>query len=726
MTCTSVRLCIEPLETRIAPATLFVDNANDFIITTDTGTFGLSAGDTVTWDPGAGSGHGAAVTGLIFGTNAFATIGAAIAASAINDQIKVGPGTFNETLVVNKTLNIQGNQVGVDATTRSGTPETVVSSAGAGFTVSASNVRITGFTIQGSGTTSLGIATNNAVSGFTVSNNIITGHQVGLRLNTFAGGAESNVLNNLFVDNDSSASSIGIESNLRLENVLISGNTFGGVHNRAAIDLTFDTATGRNIVIERNTLAGSPGATGIIIASDVPETSRITIRNNFINGWANGVTVNDPPEGITIRGNHLAGNTSSALNGTGTALIDAKFNFYGPTDLSGVDAEVNGPYDFQPFLTDGTDADLATRGFQPLLKATLVNDTTATYSDPDGDLVTVKVSKGTLSDADFRFELPERGGGFILAELLLSDDSAEFDQANLTITAKRTAAGGDGLALIQEIDATGVDLGNIKVKGDLAVLFSGDADLATKAAGRIDVVSATTASGRIPLYRFNRSVDAFIAAGDFLGTFQTLGGAQSSLGSLLIGGTAGTLGGSLAFLGQFDITGNLGPATIRGDLNGSAFDVGGNLAKLTVGGSVIGVDNFNSGYVKVIGNTGPIKIAGSLVGGTDFNTGAIQITGNAGPITIGGSVLGGFARDGSAFNSGLIEVTGHATAITVRGSVIGGRQVDSNSIFDTGSIQVGSAGKVFIGGDLIGTDDFTTGRLSSVGDVGSLAIGGSV
>jgi hypothetical protein len=58
--------------------------------------------------------------------------------------------------------------------------------------------------------------------------------------------------------------------------------------------------------------------------------------------------------------------------------------------------------------------------------------------------------------------------------------------------------------------------------------------------------------------------------------------------------------------------------------------------------------------------------------------------------------------------------------------VLGGHQVDNNSIFDSGIIDVGGVGKIFIGGDLIGGDDFSSGRILSRGDVGSLTILGSV
>src|SRR5262245_53176683 len=77
---------LEALEGRIAPATLYVDNFSDLAthITVDNGAPGLSAGDIVTWDPGAGSAHGGAVAGLDFGVNVFANIQDAINAAGPN------------------------------------------------------------------------------------------------------------------------------------------------------------------------------------------------------------------------------------------------------------------------------------------------------------------------------------------------------------------------------------------------------------------------------------------------------------------------------------------------------------------------------------------------------------------------------------------------------------------------------------------------------------------
>src|SRR5262245_2861931 len=77
----------ETLEDRRLLATLYVDNPGDFVITTDQGAPGLDNGDTVTWNPGAGSQHGPAVTGLTFGTNAFSTIQSAVTAATAGDTL---------------------------------------------------------------------------------------------------------------------------------------------------------------------------------------------------------------------------------------------------------------------------------------------------------------------------------------------------------------------------------------------------------------------------------------------------------------------------------------------------------------------------------------------------------------------------------------------------------------------------------------------------------------
>src|SRR4029078_12702652 len=129
--CLRSRHFFEPLEDRRLLTTLFVENPSGFAITTDTAPSGLSPGDTVTWDPGAGSQHGGPVAGLTFGGNAFSTIQSAVNAARRGYRTRVAGGTFVEGVNINKQLFVLGNQTGADAQSgRAGAAETIVTGAG--------------------------------------------------------------------------------------------------------------------------------------------------------------------------------------------------------------------------------------------------------------------------------------------------------------------------------------------------------------------------------------------------------------------------------------------------------------------------------------------------------------------------------------------------------------------------------------------------------------------
>ncbi|MES2572752.1 MAG: integrin alpha, partial [Verrucomicrobiota bacterium] len=125
----------------------------------------------------------------------------------------------------------------------------------------------------------------------------------------------------------------------------------------------------------------------------------------------------------------------------------------------------------------------------PAAAVTLVSPSVATFTDVDGDLVTIKVNKGTLGLADFVVVPRGSVGGLQLLAVNFSDDGAEFQDANLTISAVRGPLGGDGGVNVGLIQATGVDLGKVGVEGDLGVVFAGDAALATPGLDALSVRS---------------------------------------------------------------------------------------------------------------------------------------------------------------------------------------------------------------------------------------------
>ncbi len=137
-------------------------------------------------------------------TATFTTIQAAVDAALAGDTIQVCPGTYEEQVYVDKTLELLGAQAGIDGRTRPGTPavESVLDSDAVdqtGIYVDAPNVVINGFLIQGY---DAGISTNIIIdpvpaSGLRVLNNILFQNGTGLQIES----DNSLVRRNLFEDN---------------------------------------------------------------------------------------------------------------------------------------------------------------------------------------------------------------------------------------------------------------------------------------------------------------------------------------------------------------------------------------------------------------------------------------------------------------------------------------------------------------------------------------------
>ena len=265
------RPTVENLEDRRLLAILYVDNLGDYTITTDQGAAGLDNGDTVTFNPGAGSQHGGPVAGLTFGTNAFSTIGSAVTAATAGDTVRVGPGTFTEAVNVSKQLFVLGNQNGVDAQTRVGASETIVDGGGGtAFNLGVSDIVIDGFTIQGStnGATGFGVVLAGGTSGSEVRNNIIQNNIAGLSL-----------------ANNSAVNQTVIEQNLFRTN-----NAPGPVSGTAIYTDQFNAGGAlTNVLIDNNTFTSNNGP-AINLASTLPGSqSNVTVSENIITGGGNGM-----------------------------------------------------------------------------------------------------------------------------------------------------------------------------------------------------------------------------------------------------------------------------------------------------------------------------------------------------------------------------------------------------------------------------------------------------
>lgn len=409
----SAFLQVEGLEDRRMLATFYVDDS--FLITSDTDPSGLSPGDTVTWQAGSGSAHSpSTVSGLTFGTNAFTSIQAAVDAAAStaeeNDLILVGSGTFVGRVTVNTSVTLQGNQVGVDAQSRTSAAESiVVGDLGAtAFYVTANNVTIDGFTVQGATNPNqfgFGILLGAGTSGHAVRNNIIQDNIVGIGL----GSDNTTISGNLIVNNNVSgpAGGTGIYSdefvaggaltNVTITNNTISGNVNAGVvigpsnSSLAASNITISSnimnengtavvlINTQNSTITLNEITASTGA-GINLAGG---NNGIAITNNIIaDGEAQGILINNTPffptaanANVTINNNSITGNAGAGLEvapGAYSGTLNAEDNWWGsasgptnPGNPGGTGQAIIGAnIDFLPFLRSGVDADPDLRGFQ--------------------------------------------------------------------------------------------------------------------------------------------------------------------------------------------------------------------------------------------------------------------------------------------------------------------------------------------------------------------------
>ncbi|MGE6669486.1 right-handed parallel beta-helix repeat-containing protein [Paenibacillus xylanexedens] len=253
--------------------------------------------------------------GMIIGTNAFGTITEGVAAVANQGTVQVAAGVYNESVDIDKPLQLHGAQYGVDARTRSGNPaeESVVQSStdsGIFFLISSiesSSVVIDGFTIQNN-TLGTGINANGAQSGFWFLNNIIQNNTIGLYLNS-NGSIECLVQQNLINNNNQAGpgGGNGIYSDQGFSNALIDNNKF--TNNQGTMTLLGgETTAFENVIISNNEIITDGGIFMLTCQN-------ISILNNTIsNNTSDGIFLSGGNDRITILNNILQFNTGNAIN----------------------------------------------------------------------------------------------------------------------------------------------------------------------------------------------------------------------------------------------------------------------------------------------------------------------------------------------------------------------------------------------------------------------------
>ena len=322
----------------------------------------------------------------------FCTIQAAINDSDTeNGHTLIAPaGIYNEEVTVNKSLIIHGANVGI-AGNGTRTAESVIdgnNGAHGGFAITANNVTIDGFKIQGvAGTYGAGVYSSPTTSGLTLQNNIITDNVIGAYPSS---NGASLVKNNLFDGNNRGGSAGGagiyVEST---NNLTIDGNEFRGHLNNSAIVLAANSVPAhQNLIITRNYIHDNnntssmvylngvnngtisfntviqSGATAVKIAGG---NSNISIINNLLDGNFTAIKIqNDGPgvnTGIQAHENSLV--STKSIDNMDAATINANCNWYGSVVPGDVAAKISGPVSYTPFTSVGTDTNGSAAGFVP-------------------------------------------------------------------------------------------------------------------------------------------------------------------------------------------------------------------------------------------------------------------------------------------------------------------------------------------------------------------------
>lgn len=374
---------------------------------------------------------------------------------------------------------------------------------------------------------------------------------------------------------------------------------------------------------------------------------------------------------------------------------------------------------------------------------------TATFTDVDGDVVTVTTSKGTNDALAAVLTLQQLSIGSQLRKIDLA--GAEFAGTDLRVTARRVGANGDGFVNVGEIFAAGRDLGKVSVKGDLGRIVAGDAvettaGLKSLTVGSIGRLGETTGAPSLAT-RITGAIGTITVNGDIVGAIVTAGHTapvpqfapvgvrltaftvkgsivdadvkllMNKVDSIHVGGSiraGAVLGGSLIVQGPVTKV-KVGGGVWGGEALGGFLHLIGGAKSVTIGGSLVGGFDFDSGSV-IGGRIETLVIGGDMVGGIGERSGHLRLNDGFGSIAIGGDVVGGLGE-----KSGFIEAGTNAGKITIGGSLFGGVGGGSGAV-----IIAGNVGSVAVSGDVVGGSGATSGSIASSAAMNALRIGGSL
>jgi hypothetical protein len=375
-----------------------------------------------------------------------------------------------------------------------------------------------------------------------------------------------------------------------------------------------------------------------------------------------------------------------------------------------------------------------------------------TYTDVDGEEVSITLGQGELDPSRLQFR--QAGRGAVLEAIDLTDSGLEGATLAIQVDPTATEARGlrssasDGQVNIGLLNASGINLKKLTIKGDITSILAGAGDtlkgiktlivdsLGLNQGSFTNLAAGLQINGGIGKLKVKGQIQGIV--GDFGGSVNNLivGGALSdstlevagSLQKLKVGENlsnsditiapataAPAAGGGQVLMSQF---------TVLGDLNNSQLKLLGKLKKLKVDGAVtkflaelgqgtgtglVGMTvngSLSESTVKIAGKINSIKVNGDMADTKIEAVGATTSPWTSGSASGGSGNLLGAATIGGNLNGGTIDLQGGGLGrLVVRGNL-------ANFQAAIDALGSGGLGRMLVNGGLEGST-FAIGGLAA-------------
>jgi hypothetical protein len=235
--------------------------------------------------------------------------------SAVNNPgcatINVAAASYNENVIIFRSLTLNGAQAGVDARGRSGAESIINGGLLANITITANTVTVDGFTLNGppsSGTAAIVMQTGN--TGETIQNNIVNNPGRAASITTSNSTFTQNAVNNTATASD------GFQANTTpISGLTISDNSFGGA-NGAIYNADITVIEGNsNVIVSGN----SSNSDGTLLALFKTNGAQITGNTVIGDGASSAIYIGGGDSNVLVAGNQVtaAGSAVKVANNFG-------------------------------------------------------------------------------------------------------------------------------------------------------------------------------------------------------------------------------------------------------------------------------------------------------------------------------------------------------------------------------------------------------------------------